>query len=305
MSRILICLPFFLFFALLYPRSQPSIEPEIPEKSEQKVVRPRAEWFSLLAAGPTAGYPAGLAWTGLYQMLDAPANATEPLPDELNVMAFLEKCLERHEREIRGYKGTLVKQERVQGKTQPNPPEVVKFEFKENPHSVYMKWVEGAFDAAAVVYVKGENQDKMMARPNNKFLSLIVWEEPPNSPKAKRSGRYTIDEFGIKIGLERVLKTWRQRQADNELHVQYEGVFFVDKAGNRPCYKIHRTKFERPEDDGVFDVIVYIDTETWLQVGSILRDQKGQLIGEYFFRDLQLNPEFPPGYFNREMLKKS
>jgi outer membrane lipoprotein-sorting protein len=49
---------------------------------------------------------------------------------------------------------------------------------------------------------------------------------------------------------------------------------------------------------------MYVDKETWLQVGSVLKGEEGQLIGEYFFRDVKLNPRFKPGTFTRDALKR-
>ena len=48
---------------------------------------------------------------------------------------------------------------------------------------------------------------------------------------------------------------------------------------------------------------IYIDKETWLQVGTVLKGDGGKLVGEYFFRDLKLNPEFKPDQFLRAALK--
>ena len=47
---------------------------------------------------------------------------------------------------------------------------------------------------------------------------------------------------------------------------------------------------------------VYLDTQTWLQVGTRLVDGEEQLIGEYFFRDVRLNPDLPPEHFSDKQL---
>ena len=49
---------------------------------------------------------------------------------------------------------------------------------------------------------------------------------------------------------------------------------------------------------------MYIDTENWLQVGNVLKGEENRLIGEYFFRDIKINPDFAPGTFSREALKR-
>ena len=46
----------------------------------------------------------------------------------------------------------------------------------------------------------------------------------------------------------------------------------------------------------------HFDKETWLQVGTVLRDTEGRLLGEYFFRDVRLNPDIPASQFKRGAL---
>lgn len=301
MLRSLLCLCFFLFFAFLYPRSTPIEEPASNkgERKIVKVIKPRGDWFGVLTSSPHSGFPASLSWAGLYKTLNTNTDQVEPLPDP-DVVTFLEKCLARHEKEVHGYTATLHKRERVMGKLK--APEVVHIEFQEKPHSVFMKWIKGAGDATAAVYVAGKNNDKILAKP--RLLPWITWRDDVRGAKAKRSSRYTIDEFGIKKGLERIIKTWKQKKTENKLHAEYEGVFYVAQVGNRPCYKIHRNKFEYPEEDGITDIVIYIDTETWLQIGTTIRGENGQLIAEYFFRDLRLNPSFPDGYFAEGLLSR-
>ena len=39
--------------------------------------------------------------------------------------------------------------------------------------------------------------------------------------------------------------------------------------GGRDCYVLRRTRFLKPERDGVTEQTVYIDKESWLQLGSV------------------------------------
>ena len=54
---------------------------------------------------------------------------------------------------------------------------------------------------------------------------------------------------------------------------------------------------EKPQD-AFSSVKVMIDAETWLQLGSELRRADGELVGMYYFRDVELNPTFGPDQFN-------
>ena len=51
-------------------------------------------------------------------------------------------------------------------------------------------------------------------------------------------------------------------------------------------------------------VTTMIDAETGLQVGTRITNPDGQLVGEYYFRDVELNPHFPPDQFKPSALRK-
>jgi hypothetical protein len=222
--------------------------------------------------------------------------ATDPI-------AFFEKCLERYDREVKGYSLTMQKQERINGKLQET--QIHKIHFREKPFSVYMELVKGSPLAERILYVEGENGGKLLARPRGKLARGImgdVVERDTNSADAKQSGRYAINEFGLKAALQRIVKAGKAARERKALHVEYLGTFKVKEAGDRLCYKIKRSKFEKPEEDGITEVTIYIDTETWLLVGSVCKGEDNKLIAEYFFRDIQLNPKFAPDQFTRKAL---
>src|SRR5207302_2160772 len=77
--------------------------------------------------------------------------------------AFLENCLRRYQRDIKGYTCILQKQEFLGGRLQ--PVEVTACWFREQPFSILMRWLDGARKAESVLYVEGENSGKLLARP--------------------------------------------------------------------------------------------------------------------------------------------
>src|SRR5262249_36101594 len=195
----------------------------------------------------------------------------------------------------------MQKQERIGGKLQRT--EVIDVAFRDKPHSVLLRWVEGARLAAASLYIEGENDGKMLVRPAGLVLGGLTGERDPGGEQAKQSGRYSMREFGLKKGTERILKTWKAARDKDELHVEYLGERKVKEAGDRTCYALRRDRYARPENDGVLEVTVYVDKETLLQVGSTVKGEEGKLLGDNFFRDIHLNPEFKPDQFTREALK--
>jgi hypothetical protein len=219
-----------------------------------------------------------------------------------NPVAFLEACLRHYDRTVKGYTLTLQKQERIGGKLQRT--EMIDVALREQPFSVLLRWKEGARLAAAVVYADGENGGKMLVRPAGLILGGLIVERDPEGEQARQSGRYTLPQFGLKKGMERTLQSWKAAQEKGELHVDYLGERKVAEADNRTCFTFHRDRYGRPEYDGVVDLMVYVDKENYLQVGSVVKGEEGRLIGEYYFRDIHLNPDFKADQFTREALMK-
>lgn len=234
----------------------------------------------------------------------SPLQTAEGVKDALPVddpVAFLGKCLERYDQSgIKGYHCTFRKQERLGGELKPS--EDIDVFFREEPHSVFFNWQKGQRKANRALFVEGENGGKMLANPAGLAGRLVkVVERDVDGEDAKQSGRYTLRDFGLKKACQRSYKAWKAAQDNGTLQAEYLGVHKVREAGDRPCYVVRRV-CAKPEDDGVVTVTLYIDKEHWLQVGSILKDGEGKLIGEYFFRDIRFNPEFKPEQFERSSL---
>jgi hypothetical protein len=218
-------------------------------------------------------------------------------------IAFLENCLKRYDREVKGYTLIMHKQERIKGKLQRS--EEIAVQFQEKPFSVLFDWKEGARLAQKVLYVRGANNDKLVVRPNglaNVFVSTV--ERDPDGEDAKQSGRYPMTEFGLKIATERTLGAWVAAKKRGDLRIEYLGQKKIKEAGDRVCYVLKRAGYAKAEEDGVTEFTAYFDKETWLQVGSVAKGDEGRIIGEYFFRDVKLNPDFAKDTFTREALKR-
>lgn len=216
-----------------------------------------------------------------------------------DVLTFYKEMLLRYKREVKGYTATFLKQELIGD--QLRPTEVIDIQFREHPHSVFMTWQKGAGQASRVLYVEGENNGKLQALPTIAPKLIGVIERDVNGKEARNGNRYTLQEFGLFRTADRTLKDWTAAQEAGELRVEYLGVKKVKEAGDRSCYVLHRA-LKKPDRDGVSDATMYIDVETWLQVGTVLKDAEGNLLGSYFFRDLKLNPEFKKDQFTKAAL---
>ncbi len=217
-------------------------------------------------------------------------------------IAVLEESLRRYDKEVTtGYRTMFHKQERIAGRLH-NPEEILVY-FREKPFSVYFQWLKGMGQAERALYVAGENDGQMLARPYGFWRRKIagdVVSRDPEGADARKAGRYSLKDFGIKKGTERTLAAWKKARDKGILHVKYRGLFKVEDLDNRLCYSYVRA-CDPPEEDGLTELTIYIDKETWLQTGSVLRGKDG-LIASYLFRDLKLNPRFKPDQFTRKAL---
>ncbi|HLW65269.1 MAG TPA: DUF1571 domain-containing protein [Gemmataceae bacterium] len=236
----------------------------------------------------------------------------QSLPDEATFaelartdpVLFLVACLRRHNREIQSYSGLMVKQERIKNKLKET--EVIDFWFREKPYSVLMKWQSGSKllrEASSTLYVENENNGKVLIVPNAfKKLGKYV-ERDPESDEVKGASRYGIREFSIRQGTERTWLAWKAAQEKGILFVEYEGIKPIAELDNRPCYVLKRT-CKPTEEDGIATVEIMVDTQTWLQLGSVLRNSESELIGRYYFTQLKINPEFPEDQFTKDTVRK-
>jgi hypothetical protein len=233
--------------------------------------------------------------------------ASEPGPRETlpatDPLAFLNKCLERYDHdEIQGYRLVLQKQERIGDVLK--PIEVIEVSFRARPYSVFMHWHEGARGITSALYVQGENDGKVLVHPTG----VLGWLHPvaPLDPKgtlAREASRYNIAEFGFKKMLERTLADWKAAREKGTLHAEYLGTRKLPAAGDRLCYVLRRT-LRQPDAEGIQEATVYLDVETWFPIGTVLHGEGGKLIGEYFYRDIHLNPTFAPDQFTSAALKR-
>jgi hypothetical protein len=231
-----------------------------------------------------------------------PDNATMAQLAAKDPIAFLENCVRRYDRDVQGFKLRFYKRERIDGKM--NGAEEIDVCFRDKPHSVLMRWVEGARKAKAALYVEGENEGKVLVKPAGLASVAGIVKRDVEGSDAKKSGRYTMKQFGLKNATLRALNSWKTAKADDGLHVELLGEEKVKDAGDKTCWVLKRSKYKKPENDGVVETTLYIDKETWLQVGSVVRGEDGKLIGEYYFRDIQLNPKYDDDQFEKSALDK-
>ncbi len=237
----------------------------------------------------------------------APAQTTTPTVElgqlgKTDPIAFLERCRDKTAREIKATRGTLLMRERVMGKV--SPQQRVHFSFRDQPYCIRMDWKEGVNLARKTCYVAGENDGHMLVQPAGwRSLAGIV-RIKPDSEDALSSSRVPITEFGMQKSIESTLRVWKEARERDDLQVVFGGPKTIPQFGDRPVWELKRTASKTADKEGIVQATYYVDTQTCLQVGTHLVGKGDELIGSYYFRDLEINPTFEKGTFTREGLKK-
>lgn len=217
-------------------------------------------------------------------------------------VAFFERCLDRYDREVSCYRATLIKQERIKGRL--GAEEEIEVHFRERPFSVLMEWKRGHKLARKTMYVDGAHENQIVVQLAGWRALVGQVTVPVDDEDAKATSRYPINEFGMAVGTRRALAAWRQARERGDLRAALQGTSQVPELGGRECWVVHSTHAPGRDPEGVVDTTYFIDTETWLQTGTVLRDDKGQLVGRYHFRAVEINPAFDDKTFCRERLKR-
>jgi hypothetical protein len=251
-------------------------------------------------------------------------------------IAMLEACMKRYANEAKGLRATLEKQECVAGKLHDREiiQVIVAGEVPDQPGAqpqiqVRMVWEQGFrkagrlgfnFDVHGVLYSAGEGGNELLVFRPDAHLKKEHFTNP-KSDDAREASRYCATDSGIYRGMLRTYAAWKNLPP-GELRTEYRGKEAVERAGERVCHIIRRTCLrpevdsfsldEKPsndskviERDGFSEVTVMIDAEMWLHVGTVLKQANGELIGEYYFRNVVVVTDagqFPPDTFTAKGL---
>jgi len=265
-------------------------------------------------------------------LLELPYSVTGPVtPARLAALAqsdpiaLLDAC-RRKSAEVRGYRATLIKRERISGTL--FDEEEIRVTVREQPYAVLMLWQRGSRDSAALGLKLGKIEGVLYALGDNKG-NLIVWRPTaiftqksvePTSDSARATARFAATEGGLSHAIERTYRSWSDGRERGLAKVTYIETRAVPEVGGRVCH-IVRKESAKPEldpflmsekqpdpaarpADAFSKVDVMVDAETGLQVGSVIRRADGELVASYFFRDVQLNPAFDKDQFKPSALKK-
>ncbi len=160
---------------------------------------------------------------------------------------------------IPDYVTTFTRQERVQGKLLERESSDLKV--RHTPFSVYMKTTEGHEVGREILFIEGQNDNRMLVKKGGKLgEALPTFKIEPDSALALKEARYPLTTSGLMKLVDKIVDYCAR---DVKLDEGYSCQFLPDqKIDGRMCYVI-RTDYTCAEVDPDYRVsIIFADKAT-------------------------------------------
>jgi outer membrane lipoprotein-sorting protein len=191
---------------------------------------------------------------------------------------------------IRDYTALFLKRERIKGVLL--PLETIELRFQA-PFKVYMAWRE-PHAGRVIVYVEGENNNRILVNPGGVFGFLRLKLEPTSS-LATQNAHHTVREVGLQKTIALLDREYERGKRQSQVTLSLQG---EDDMADRPAYHLtlvcHADKTagyyaQRGE--------IWVDMEHFLPIRLVLYDWSNQIYAYYEYRNLRLNPGLGPEAF--------
>ena len=208
------------------------------------------------------------------------------------VLALLTQMESSYAR-VEDYAAAFHKQERVDGELLPEETMFLKFQ---KPLKIYMKWLEDPHRGREALYVEGSDDNKVIAHEGG-ILGFVTLSLDPRGSIAMKDSRHPITD----IGFGHLLKMLRKDIQTAVEHGELEIVRIGDEPfHNRPSIVVEARSTPRGERQYYASrIVLHVDKELMLPLGSAFYDDKNQLFERYVYTEVKLNVGFTPMDFSR------
>jgi hypothetical protein len=184
---------------------------------------------------------------------------------------------------IYDYTALFLKRERINGKLL--PLEKIELRFQE-PFKVYMAWME-PYEGREVVFVKGENDDKLLVDPGG-LLTFMRLSLEPTSDMATRDAHHSVLQAGLENTIRHIMREYRRGMERNQVSMRLLGHAEVD---GRPAYHLE-CLYPADQTAGYYAYRgeLWIDKASYLPIRVEIYNWDNDLYEYYAYHRLQLNP---------------
>jgi len=220
---------------------------------------------------------------------------------------------------LRDLRCRVVKRERIDGKLQPFyhthlelREEVRRSGQVVRPFAVYLEFFKPASaEGRRVLYIEGQNDNRMLARKGGKRFSYVVVRIDPFGEEARRESLVPINEISFSRMFDRIIDALeRHRKVDPAgTNTRFQR-FVKAKVNGRSC-TVLRVTHPRQQEGLTFHIAnVYLDDEYRLpiRIEAYLwptePDQPPPVSFEYTYVNVELNPGLTDAHFDEARVRE-
>jgi hypothetical protein len=167
------------------------------------------------------------------------------------------------------------------------PQEELDFYDRFNPQSLRLEWVGERYKGRHLIYVAGENDNKILIRPEG-MMGLIgkTLRFDLDSPIVRMYGRYPPDVAGYNNLLKKIVDIYGRARKLNLAGVKASPP--VDDSGRKlQCFEVMVEASLLDID--VSKMVIWFDTGKLLPVHTVFYDAVGRMVEDYVWGDVQLD----------------
>jgi Protein of unknown function (DUF1571) len=194
---------------------------------------------------------------------------------------------------VRDYTGTLVRQERIAGRLQPE--QFIDIRVRQQPYSVYLKWASPRHLAGQeAIYVAGRNNNEIRAKGTGILAVAGHVSLATDDPRVMRGSRHAITETGIGNMLDVISRSY---ELERRLPAgQVKATFAQYAFEKRRCTRMEVTHLAYNAQLYCYRCVVYFDAEYKLPVRVEVYDwpaaggnPNGEMLECYSYINLKFN----------------
>lgn len=198
-------------------------------------------------------------------------------------IALLKLAIANFEMNVNDYTGTLIKQERIDGKL--SKKQVIDFKFKDKPYSLLMTWKKNPGPADKLLYVEGQNNGDMVVHPTGLMSWIKSVRRDPAGKEALKSSLKPCYWFGSYRTMKKMLDIYESARTRGDLKINFLDEMTVDR---RPCLLMERITPDK-KNYPYGRLVWALDMEYLVPVYLMAFDWRGNLHYEYTLENLSYN----------------
>ncbi|HVW02353.1 MAG TPA: DUF1571 domain-containing protein, partial [Planctomycetaceae bacterium] len=200
---------------------------------------------------------------------------------------------------VKDYTAVFTKRERIKNRLIQQTMDV---KLRQEPFSIYLKFQPPYAPGREVLYIEGQNGDKLLAHEAGLKSLVGTVALAPNSPDAMFENRHPVTELGIAKMLELCISQWDSETLYEECEVKY---YNEAKLGATECLMIESVHPQARPHFKFHKTRLFLDKKSNLpvrveQYGFPERPgAEAPLVEEYTYSALQINPGLSDRDFDR------